>query len=401
MPFRKATAFLVLIGALTVTADRAESAVVSNCNESSLEAALGAGGVVTFNCSGTIVFSSTKQIAGQVTIDGAGQAVSLSGNDTVRLFVVQSGATLVLRNLTLAHGLEDDQGLGGGAIRNSFGGTLVVTDSQFFENSGVSGGAISNSGTATISRTTFSENAAELFGGAISSTGPLQVTDSSFEGNRADAGGALFTQLSLHTISGTTFANNEAADVGGGIANVGGLLRVVNSTFAGNAAETGGGIYTGDSFIGSPVGTADLGNVTFSLNSGGALYNSELVTLTNTILANSVSGPDCALRQVETAHVSDGGGNLVEDGSCGFPTASDPQLGPLASNGGVVQTMAIPLASPAFAIGVRAACDAPFPAGAGGRDQRGFYRWNCSAGAFEPTPELFRRVFPVAARDGG
>jgi len=70
--------------------------IVSVCDEAHLLAALAGGGTVTFSCSGTITLIATITIAANTTIDGSGQAVTISGDDWVRVFTVNSGVTLNL-----------------------------------------------------------------------------------------------------------------------------------------------------------------------------------------------------------------------------------------------------------------------------------------------------------------
>ena len=78
--------------------------IVSICDEAHLLAALAGGGTVTFSCSGTITLTAEITIAADTTIDGSGQAVIISGNDTVRVFTVNPGVTLNLNRLTIANG---------------------------------------------------------------------------------------------------------------------------------------------------------------------------------------------------------------------------------------------------------------------------------------------------------
>ena len=105
--------------------------VVSVCDEAHLLAALAGGGTVTFSCSGTITLTAEIVIAADTTIDGSGQAVTISGNHAVRVFTVNSGVTLNLNRLTIANG-SIASGDGGG-IYNS--GTLTVSNSTFSGNS--------------------------------------------------------------------------------------------------------------------------------------------------------------------------------------------------------------------------------------------------------------------------
>jgi len=103
--------------------------------------------------------------------------------------------------------------------------------------------------------------------------------------------------------------------------------------------------------------------------------------LRNTIVAESRLAADCSNTG---GVVTDSGGNVVQDGTCGFAVGGDPELGPLQDNGGPTMTIAIPRRSPAFRAGVSATCRADAPDGAGGVDQRGVPRRACAAGAYEP-----------------
>jgi hypothetical protein len=111
---------------------------------------------------------------------------------------------------------------------------------------------------------------------------------------------------------------NGNGDFGGGINNTG-TLTVTNSTFSGNGASGGGG-----------------GIFTFSFT----------VTLANTILANSPSGLNCGSFRKGVS--IDNGGNLADDGSCGFTSSTSSvtttaklNRGTLANNGGPTPTIAL------------------------------------------------------------
>ena len=115
---------------------REAAGVVSTCDEASLTTALAGGGTVTFSCSGTITLTSTKTIASNTTLDGAGQSVTISGNNAVRVFIVNPGVTFNLNNITVANGRV--AGNGGGIVNS---GTLNVTNSILSGNTANSGWA--------------------------------------------------------------------------------------------------------------------------------------------------------------------------------------------------------------------------------------------------------------------
>src|SRR5262245_9129771 len=61
---------------------------------------------ITFNVTGTIELGSTlPPIADDLTIDGSGQSITISGDNTVRVIVVNGSTTLNLNALTIANGL--------------------------------------------------------------------------------------------------------------------------------------------------------------------------------------------------------------------------------------------------------------------------------------------------------
>lgn len=154
-------------------------------------------------------------------VDGDGNApgttsgsITLSGNNVIRVFIVESGANLGLTNLTVADSRTGDDGLGGGGVLNN--GTLAVTNSTFTENSSVgNGGAIANRGTLTVTNSTFADNTATQDGGAIANAtlnGRATVAYSTFSGNSAAAGGggAIDNNGRSVTVSGTILANSPS-----------------------------------------------------------------------------------------------------------------------------------------------------------------------------------------------
>lgn len=152
-----------------------------------------------------------------LTIDGGGGTID--GNDSVRIFVVNSGADLTLRRLTVANGFLSGFNEGAG-IRNS--GTLTITDSSLMGNStdGSGGGIYNFQGTVTITNTTITNNSASSGGGTYNFDGTMTIIDSTFTGNSADNdGGGINNENGTMTITNSTVAGNSADDRGGGIYN--------------------------------------------------------------------------------------------------------------------------------------------------------------------------------------
>jgi len=214
-------------------------------------------------------------------------------------------------------------------------------------------------------------NNARLFNIAAETT--ARFSNLTFTGGSADNGGAISNQGNL-TVTGSTFAGNNATAAGGAIFNQG-TLNLTNCTFSGNAAATNGGAIENQ-------GTLTSNSVTFALNSaptgGGISASSGVATLINTLLAGNTPA-DCA------GAITSNGHNLSQNpGTCTFNADSDitgvnPNLAALADNGGDSQTHALPFRSPAIDSGV---CSI----GSNSKDQRDLTRPQgpaCDIGAYE------------------
>jgi hypothetical protein len=251
----------------------------------------------------------------------------------------------------------------GGGIYNGFPGVLTINESMFNNNGAARGAGImcAGLGTLTVINSTFSSNH------ALSGSGD---------------GGAIYTTCNI-TITNSTFSTNTAANSGGAITadNDTNAGVITNSTFYGNGAPTGGGV--------ANLGRLNITNGTFSNNNssnGGAVRNGlgGILSLRNSILANSTGGVDCS--KSSTTPAIENINNLIETTgagaeSCGISLlSSDPMLDSLTNNGGSTQTMALRANSPAINAGDNASCPST--------DQRGVTRpqdSHCDIGAYEIT----------------
>ena len=292
----------------------------------------------------TIVLASALPAVSQdLMINGSPYNVAISGANQYPVFDVSGSEVVTLSNLSLTNGKSPS---GGGIHMNSamltlnnvrisggnsdFGGaisqnhgTLYVINSTFLGNTGGRGGAIDTiGGTAVISGSTFSGNTSATSGGALAANGisNLSVTASVFVSNSADfRGGAIYLQdrTTQAAIGGSTLMHNhvltEASDYGGGAIYDSAVLTLTNSTLAGNTSSfVGGGAYV----LG---GQAALTNVTLSGNTarhdGGGLFaqNLDLSTTAVVTLNNvTVTGNTADLDGDSTG---DGGGIGANDGT--------------------------------------------------------------------------------------
>ncbi len=285
----------------------------------------------------------------------------------------------------------------GGAIGLGSGGSLDIRDSNFYDNVAAgSGGVIYELPGATgtsvsIVSSTFYDNEAGNDGGAWFGGGVVE--DSSFSHNVAGGwGGAAYLGPYSHVLD-SRFVGNEANRGGGVAVVIGGPhdMLIEGSTFEGNVADgsfaSGGGLYVNRS-VANPGATwvtnctfsgnastgaaatfgggfglgmvrATLAHVTFFGNAathGGAIHTTSSATtdlrLESSIMAGSPAGA-CVITSSVTEDTS-----LDDDGTCGVTYPStDPQLGPLADNGGPTKTHLPAAAAVLGAATCRAAVD--------------------------------------------
>ncbi len=341
-----------------------------------------------------------------------------------RIFEVASASTLTLRNVTVQDGCADGAGfpdIAGGGILNfgtiaiangtisgnrakygggisNYGTLLTITNSSISSNSAsIDGGGVLNvNGTATIANSAILGNDATWSGGGINNFSGLIITHTTISNNNAGYGGGLGNGSGgTVTITSSTFSGNRATNDGGGINNFAGTLTITNSTLSGNSAVGGfgGGVWNG--------GTANLSFMTIASNAagaegGGVHINGGTLNIKNSIVGNNTSavGPNC---QIAAGTFTPSGVNLATDTSCpGFASVTSAQLnlGPLANNGGPMETHALLSGSVAIDAVPSGQCtnlaSAPVT-----QDQRGVSRpqgSNCDVGAYEAPASLVRRV---------
>lgn len=182
--------------------------------------------------------------------------------------------------------------------------TIISPDSPVY----VGGAIYNNGGTLAITASTFQGNRADNYG-AIANSGTLTLEKSTLTENRANTGygGGLGMITGNATVAETTFANNEATtNIGGGIAVIDGTLLIERSTIRNNrAAWGGGGLYV------NPNAAADVtvrdseitGNSTSAQNPpisspnvfGGGIYGSRNVTLDRVTIADNEAATGAGL----------------------------------------------------------------------------------------------------------
>lgn len=263
-------------------------------------------------------------------------------------------APLVLDQVTITGGRSDGSG---GGIRAS--GPLTVTKSVLAGNEAAgSGGAVH--GTGNFVDTVIRDNVAADVGGAVYGDDPVFLR-CSLSGNDAAEGGAVYTFRGA-TFTECTVSGNHADSGGGAVTSLGDPtheVRITNSTFSGNdsSPDEGGAlrVYATTRIVSSTV----VGNTAGPGLGAIAALTGSVVHLHNSIVAGNAGG-DCT---ADGGTFSSGGHNIDSDSSCalgasGDRPSTDPQLGPLADNGGPTRSHLPVTTGPAVDAGSPTACPA-------------------------------------------
>lgn len=190
------------------------------------------GGYDSEDTENSIVAPAVVTNAGTFTL-GKNAAIQNAYTAVTKSDALYNGAALLNTGLAYVYGdFENTYGYNGGAVWN-YGGTMHVYEGNYINNTSVAaGGAIYNSGTATlyIYDGYFYQNVAETgTSGAIYGGGTVTITGGTYSNNKAATGGAVLNVAGTAIVSGTTMNGNT-------------LTATSGSTFYGGAA-----IYVGSS----------------------------------------------------------------------------------------------------------------------------------------------------------
>jgi len=267
------------------------------------------------------------------------------------------------------------------------------------------GGIAIQNGKLTLRQVHLQGNRSEGVGGGMDNAGAEVVLfDSSFSGNEAKDGGGIFNSGSLSAYSSTLYGNTATIDPGGALDNRG-TASLVNVTISGNSAIGGGIVSVGGGGIFSD-GTLTLLNSSVVANSasdplqGQNIASAYEIRFINTLVVNTHSGLNCS------GDLKSLGNNLDSEDTCNFDQSTDLKnegdqiLEPLADNGGSTLTHALRDGSPAIDAGSDFNCTV--------KDQRGAFRpadgngngiANCDIGAYEYAGTFLTPVYlPVVVR---
>lgn len=328
------------------------------------------------NCSAITLSTGAIVVhAKNLTLQGPGAArLAIDGDGKDRVLLDAQRGELVISGLTIRHGQTHVDGLGitgGACIADAGYLTLVhsVVSGCIASAEGVYGGGV-YTGVLTMVDSTLSGNIAygDLPGTGTAASGGggyavyAYLTDSTIVGNASrhrtdpprtsyDIGGGLMIGRG-GKVTGSTIERNAVTHRGGGIFSIGDM-SIDNSTISANISDTGpgGGVFmripgmlTITSSTVSGNHAADGGGIALSPNGG---------TLRNTIVFGNRASAGASDLSAASTQTLTGDHNLIGGASATLtlPTDTlhrDPQLLPLARNGGITRTQGLPAGSPAI-----------------------------------------------------
>ncbi len=333
---------------------------------------------------------------------------STSDSNKFRLFYVYGGtgkesqADLTLENLTVSGGLAQgfDSGRAGasagmgGAIFNR-AGTVTVSHSTLTDNTS-KGGNGDVLGVTHFGGAGLGQSGSQMAGGGPNANsgfggGGNPSSAGGFGGGGGSSGNGGFGGGGGGVTGGGGFGGADSlgsrggsgAGMGGAIFNESGTLNLINSTLAGNTATPGNGAKGLGGAVFTRNGRVEITSSTLAANTandgGGAIYvvadaasgsgftgGTATVVMVNSIFADTPNGAS----NYEEINLGGAGidstgttNNVIEsDPPVGSApeviSSADPQLGPLADNGGPTKTMALLAGSPAIDAGSNAAASA-------------------------------------------
>lgn len=385
-------------------------------------------------------------------IPGDGTCADANNDCSLRAAIMEANALSGADDITLPSGIYTLTIPGTGEDGCATGDLDITTDDLIINGAGV-GSSIINGGaidrvlhvpyggiTVTINNVTITNGNSDWGGGLLNESSVLIINNCTISDNYADRGGGGIRNLDgVLTINNCTISDNYAGSMGGGIHNKVGVLTMSNSTISGNTAGSrSGGIDNDDSdvatltnctvsgnsadFYGAILNIADTGytsvitltHCTIRDNSGVRTYGNGLTNrsnggtaisyLQNSILAGNTTGggTDCWNGGTGTATLTSLGHNLDGDGTCNLTSpidlpSTDPQLGPLADNGGDTCTHELLAGSPAIDHIPVGSCPVA-------TDQRGILRPQgaaCDIGAYERIFGLTKSATPTTPVNPG
>ena len=290
--------------------------------------------------------------------------LTISGNRLSRVFHLRSNSVVTLTGVTVAEGrmtsrVDTDRG---GGFRVEPGASLTLKQVVMASNFAIAGGAILNHGSVQLEEVTLRDNSAVEGGGGIYNEGFLRMNRVTFSTNVSPLGGGGLGNLNGTVLAhNTTFIGNDSAYCAVWNFSKSAGITLDSCTVSGNAIGLGNSKPPND-------GTFILRNTIVAGNKQDIMDNGVIRSAGHNLIGRSAS-----FGSVQT--------DLV--GTDSHPI--DPNLGPLANNGGATLTLLLLSNSPAIGAGEYTGLQGNALA----LDQRGVARPGngpCAIGAVEVKP---------------
>lgn len=307
-------------GALYLDLDDTVPATITGATFTNNESGFAGGGAVFIQAEASDVSVGYSSFDGNTTsVDGGGG-----------MSVAISNAAFYGYALDMSNNSTDDAGGGGLAVSASNAEVGIGASRFYFNSANACGGGVyisdSPSEVSLGSSVVYGNTA--LCGGGVALSTPgttnalVEIKYSEFSGNYAansfadGAGGGIFASAGGGSVvvNNSTISGNGSAGSGGGVSFVGGMTAEIKySTIANNYGyDSVGGLY-------NDASDCQIGNAVFSGNVNQAGTEQDLGGSSPCDVSHS------ALAGAADSSYNDDGGNLLD---------IDPQLGPLADNGG-------------------------------------------------------------------
>jgi len=364
---------------------------------------------------GAIVIEQPMEISGF----SERSSLTVSGQDTYRIFEVGNAQPVAIRNMTLTHGRSSGCG---GAVYGKGSQAFTIFNVEVTQSSAAVGGGICVVGAQTVlsvKRSRVSQNFAAFGGGVYvgQGAGYSAIGRSTISGNTArSAGGGVFLSGVEHFVVGYSLIVGNSVppptdysdtSQGGGILASGiglGGLKITASTITANYSyAAGAAIRILDAASGDRT---RLMNVTVTNNNsaiaGSAISAAGSPKLYSTLVASNPGGDLSGTFASNYSLIKDPAGAQITGSHNLF--GADPQLGPLADHGGLTYSM-LPVAGSMGIFSMLPAAGSPavnaghhiFISGEPNFDQRGYPLVSTrDIGAAErqyPEDVIFRNTF--------
>ena len=285
----------------------------------SIQFAANLGGQTIVLTQGQLPITTSIGINGNTTGENNSADITIDGNNNERVFQISGlGTDVTLQSLVVKGGYATGSfnSRFGGGVRIETGANVLIENSRFTGNSALNGGAgIYNRGVLDVQRSVFDNNLAtqtSASGGGVLNSGTASLSNVTFTENESGVGAAIENRATL-SLTNVTIAQNVSRFLSGGLNNSG-TATLRHTTITGNTA-----------------GTASNGG-------GGGISNSSSLTLVGSIVLGNSANEDPEI----AGSFIDGGGNIVNgSGSQVFEAVDENGGGVLADNGGRVATVAL------------------------------------------------------------